>query len=147
MRDFSTTVTIAATPLHVWEVLVDVERWADWTPTVRRIERLDAGPLEVGSRVRIDQPKLRPAIWTVTAWEPEVGFTWVSRSPGLVATGLHAIEASADGSRITLRVHFGGLLASVVGVLASGLTRTYLGLEAAGLKARCEKANVRPAHS
>ena len=140
MRDLSTSVTIAATPGDVWKVIADVERWAEWTPTVRRIERLDAGPLDVGSRVRIDQPKLRPAIWTVTAWKPEVGFSWVSRSPGVVVTGLHAIEPSADGSRVTLKVHFGGLLASVVGVLASRLTSRYLGLEAAGLKARSEKA-------
>ena len=140
MRDFTTSITIAATPASVWEILTDVERWAEWTPSVRRIERLDAAPLGVGSRVRIQQPKLRPATWTVTEWQPAIGFTWASRSPGVVAIAQHAIERAADGSSVTLKVHFSGFLASVVGVLVGSLTRKYLGLEAAGLKARCEGA-------
>jgi uncharacterized protein YndB with AHSA1/START domain len=137
MRHFTTSVAIPAPPSDVWTVLADVERWPDWNPSARRIERLDSSPLGVGSRVRIEQPKLRPAIWTVTAWEPGVAFTWDSRSPGLIATGLHAVESSADGARVTLSIRFEGLFASVVGVLMGGLTRRYIELEAAGLKARC----------
>jgi hypothetical protein len=141
MRDFSTSIFIAATPSRTWEVLADVERWADWTSSIRRIERLDAVPLGVGSRVRIEQPRLRPGIWTVTEWEPDSGFTWISLNSDLVATALHTIVPAAGGSRVTLRIQFDGLLAPIVGMLASGLTRRYLELEAAGLKARCEAAN------
>ena len=141
MRNFSTSVNVIATPAHVWEILTNVERWAEWTPSVRRIERLDAAPLRVGSGVRIEQPKLRPATWTVTEWQPEVAFTWVSRSPGLVAVAKHTIEHAAEGSRVTLTVQFDGLIAPVVGLLTGSLTSKYLGLEAAGLKARCEGAN------
>lgn len=140
MRDFGTSIAIAAAPSRVWSVVADVERWKEWTSTIRRIERLDGTSLGMGSRVRIEQPKLRPAVWTVTAWEPGVSFTWASRSPGLVATAVHAVEPLQIGSRVALEVHFSGLLASVVGLLLGRLTREYLGLEAAGLKARCEGA-------
>ena len=83
MREFSANVDIAATPERVWQVLAEVERWPEWTPSVLSVERLNAAPLGAGSQVRIQQPKLRPAVWTITRWEPTKQFVWVSSSPGL----------------------------------------------------------------
>ena len=63
---------VDAPPEVVFAVLSDVERWPEWTPTVTRVERLgNAGaPLALGGRLRIVQPKVPPAEWTVTAFEP-----------------------------------------------------------------------------
>ena len=69
MRHFDITVDFDSTPGRVWAVMRDIARWHEWTASVRSIERLDDGPLAVGSRVRIRQPKVLPAIWTVTALE------------------------------------------------------------------------------
>src|SRR5581483_7443607 len=66
MLDFRITVDINAPPDRVWAVMRDIERWPEWTPTVRKIRRLDNGSLAVGSRARIWQPKLPPAKWRVT---------------------------------------------------------------------------------
>ena len=139
MTFFSLTVDIRATPQRVWAVLSDVEDWPEWTPSVRSVERLDGGPFAVGSRVRIRQPKLLPAVWRITSIEKGRAFTWVTASPGLSVTARHVVEATPDGSRVTLSIRFEGLLAPLVALLTHRLTNRYLGLEGAGLKRRGEE--------
>ena len=136
--DFEVTVDIAAPPRVVWEVIRDVERWHEWTASITSVKRLDAGPLQLGSRAIVQQPKLPTNTFTVTKLEPDRGFDWESRSPGLTGIGHHWIEAIATGSRVTLGVDFRGLLAPIVRLLYGGLTQRYIKMEAAGLKRRSE---------
>ena len=139
MSELTTRISIHAPASRVWQTLIDVERWPEWTPSVRKIERLDPTPLGLGGRVRIEQPKLAPAVWTVTDWRPEAAFTWVSRRPGIVVTAVHAIDVTtASACDATLTVCFEGLLAPLVRLLSGRLTQHYMGLEAAGLKRVCE---------
>jgi hypothetical protein len=140
VSDFSIVTDIVAAPEKVWAVISDVERWPEWTPSVRSIKRYDAGPLAIGSRARIEQPKLRPADWEVTRLEKDRGFDWVTRTPGLVVTGGHWIEPVPAGSRVTISIRLAGLLSPLVAWLARKLNASYLDLEATGLKTRCEDA-------
>jgi uncharacterized protein YndB with AHSA1/START domain len=133
---FSIAVDIPAAPERVWEVLADVERWPEWTGTVTRICRLDPGPLAVGSRARIHQPRLLPATWRIVELAEGRRFTWVTGSPGVRVVAEHAVEPTAAGSRATLSVRFEGLLASLVARLTRDLNQRYLALEAAGLRER-----------
>jgi uncharacterized membrane protein len=135
----SITVDIRATPQRVWAVLSDVEGWPEWTASVSSIERLDSGPLAVGSRARIRQPRLPPAEWRITSLDKGRGFTWVTRAPGILVTADHVVEARRNGSRATLSIEFEGLLGPLVGWLTRRLNDRYLGLEAAGLKRRSEE--------
>jgi uncharacterized protein YndB with AHSA1/START domain len=139
MERFSITVKIGASPQRVWAVMSDIERWPEWTPTVRSIQRLDSGPLAPGRRARIRQPKLPPADWQVTALHEGSGFTWVTHGSGVSVTARHAVEAIEGGSRATLSIQFGGVLGPLVGWLTRGLNDRYLSLEAAGLKRRSEE--------
>jgi hypothetical protein len=136
--DFAVSVDIAAPPGVVWEVIRDVERWHEWTPSITRIKRLDAGPLRVGSRATVQQPKLPKNDFTVTTLEDDRGFDWESRSPGLRGIGHHWIEPLPTGSRVTLGVDFRGPLAPVVRLVYGRLTQRYIEMEAAGLKLRSE---------
>ena len=78
----------------------------------------------------------------MTVTEPgtsdNIGFSWVSTSPGSRVTGDHRIEANGSGSRAHLSVDFDGPLAIVVGFLTRRLTQRYLRLEATGLKKQSE---------
>jgi carbon monoxide dehydrogenase subunit G len=136
--DFAISVEIAAPPDRVWAVLSDIEKWPEWTPSITSIERLDGGPLRVGVRARIRQPKLAPALWTVSAADNR-SFTWVTRAPGITVTASHVVEAVGTGSRVTLALKFAGLFGGLIGRLTRRLNERYLGYEAAGLKRRSEE--------
>lgn len=134
------TVTIAASPDRVWAVLTGVERWPERIPTVDTVERLDAGPLALGSRTRIEQPKLPAGVWTVTELSDGSSFTWESTSPGVTVTASHLVEPHPEGSRLTLAVHVAGPLAPVGWLMTRSLTRRYVETEAASMKAAAESS-------
>jgi hypothetical protein len=121
-------------------VLVDVERWQEWTDSVTSVRSLDPGPLAVGARVEISQPRIPTGTYTVTALDPGSAFTWEQRQPGSTVSAHHACIPLPDGgTRVELRVVMGGAVGGIVGRLYRKLTERYLAMEAAGLKARAER--------
>jgi uncharacterized protein YndB with AHSA1/START domain len=88
---------VNASPDKVWGVLVDLDAWPQWGPTVSRAELEQPGPLGLGSRGRI---------WTALRfWLPfeiteyETGRHWKWEVAGVAATR-HAVEPTADGCRV-----------------------------------------------
>jgi uncharacterized protein YndB with AHSA1/START domain len=134
---FKITVDIAAPPPLVWSVLANVERWPGWAPSISRVKKLSAGPLQVGSRVRVHQPKLPPAFWRVTELNPGADFTWISRAPGVRVTARHEVAAAVNGSYVTLSIRYEGLLGGLLARCTGNLNEDYLAVEAGGLKAQC----------
>jgi len=135
----SASIDVDAPIDGVWEVLTDVERWSEWTSTVTSVTRLDDSPLQVGSRARIEQPKIPPTEYEVTEVEPGRSFTWVARGPGVRTTARHVLEElPGERTKVTLAVEQGGPLGKVMGRFYRGLTDKYLANEAEGLKARSE---------
>ena len=138
---FELSADIDAAPERVWSVMMDLERWPEWTPSVSRIQRLDPGELTPGKAVRIWQPGLVRAVWRVTELVPDERFTWVFRSLGLRSTGTHRVERRGNGAtRATLGVRHEGVALRLVRGWISGVTQRYVTMEAQGLKARCERS-------
>ncbi len=131
-------VTIDAPAEEVWRVLADVRRWPDWTPTMRRVELLGDGPLGVGSRARVEQPRLRPAIWTVSDYQPGRSFGWTTKSPGLRALGDHVVLPGPDGTRVELVAELTGPLEPLTRLIYGRLFQRYVETEGASLKRICE---------
>lgn len=139
MVRYETTAVIFASDEQVWNVLADVARWHEWTPTITRVEPLDSEPFNTGSRFRVAQPRLRPAVWTVTESTPPKGFTWESRSAGMYMAAEHSIRPRSEHEcQVMLRMTFSGLLGNVIGRLYKNLTESYLAQEVATLKQRIE---------
>lgn len=137
---FAVTTDIGATPETVWAVLTDVERWPEWNGSVRRTQRLDDGPFGVGSTVRMEQPRLRTAVWRVIELDPLRSFTWTAASGGVTSVGGHRLTPLGDDAvRVDLTMEQTGLLAPLVGLLASSTIRRYLRMEADGLKRHSER--------
>jgi uncharacterized protein YndB with AHSA1/START domain len=130
---------IEAPPERVWEIVTDVEAWPTWTASISSIERLDDAPFGIGSRVRIRQPKLPPAIWRVTDFDPGRYFAWSTSGGGIRVIAVHRVEPAGESrTRLTLETRQSGLLAPIYELLFRKLGLSYMNLEADGLKRRCE---------
>jgi uncharacterized membrane protein len=136
---FESSIDIAAPAERIFAIYSDVERWPEWLRTVTSVERLDEGPLRVGSRTRIRQPRLPVAVWEVSEIVPDRSFIWVARGPGIVTTGSHVVTPlDGDKAKATASLEQAGLLGPLMGRLTKRLTDEYLETEVRSLKARCE---------
>ncbi|MEQ7010275.1 SRPBCC family protein [Actinopolymorpha sp. B17G11] len=124
----------------VWQVLSDVEAMPRWTPSMTRVRIAGGRPLGLGSRVRIRQPKLLPATWTVHDWRPVGGFAWHSRTTGVHTIATHRIlPAGGRRSELTLSIEMRGAFARPMWRMVAGTIRRYVDLELAGLAEAAEQ--------
>lgn len=145
-RFFEATRDVDAPVEAVWPVVVDVERWPEWTPTVDSVTRLDDGGFGVGSRVEIRQPRLPKARWEVTdvaSDGPGRSFTWESVSPGIRTIARHQVAPREGGSRVTLSIDQTGPLGAVVALVWRGLIQRYIETEAKSLDQRVQQHQSR----
>lgn len=134
------SIEIDAPAATVWDVFVDVERWAEWTPSVQRIVALDGPGIAVGKRFRIKQPRMPDLVWEVTAVDLGTSWTWRQRSPGGTTLATHEVTPVADDrTLVRQRIDQRGPIGVTVGVLMRRLSRRYLDMEAHGLKASSER--------
>ena len=139
MSDFRHTVEIRVSPAHVWSVLLDVEHWPEWTTSVTRVQRMELGPLTLGSRTRIWQPRLMPAVWCVTSLDDRRHiFAWTTRTLGVKIIGRHQVDAVKNHSRVTLSLDYSGPLSAVIARVYRDLIWDYITREGNGLKKFCE---------
>ena len=137
----TTSLDTTADLASAWNALVDVASWPRWTASMTTVERLDEGPLRVGSRARIKQPGFPWLVWEVSDLREGSEFTWFTAAPGSRTAGRHVVERNPDGTtRITLVLDQTGPLGVVFGALTAAKTRRFLSLEVAGLKAASEAA-------
>ena len=139
MSNFEYVIEIQAPPAHVWAVLLDVERWPEWTAAVTSAQRMEIGPLTLGSRTRLAQPGLSKAVWKVTSLDESRGiFAWTTHTIGVKITAYHQVEELGSSTRVTLLLHYSGILGPLVSRLLRDLNWDYLVREGNGLKQRCE---------
>ena len=134
-------VRIDASAEEVWTTLSDVERWYEWTASIKDILLLDPKPLHVGSRGLVEQPGFPRMIWQVTKLIRNHGFDWEAKSLGAHTVGEHWITPDPQGGvNVVLRVRQTGWLAWILQSWIGKITREYVAMEARGLKLRCEQA-------
>ncbi len=137
---FERSIEIQAPRERVWAALADIERWPEWTASMKSVELIDGRPIGVGSKLRVKQPRLSPLLWEITEWAPLDGFTWRSSVAGMTNIGTHYIVSSADaGLVVRLALQQTGVFAPIIGLVTSGITRRYIDMEARGLKSRSEQ--------
>lgn len=118
----------------LWERVRSVEEWPQRTASITSAHVVGDGPLEMGSRIIINQPGAPEATWTVTEFSEGNSFTYEMRRSGLVTTAHHVVETEMPtGSSLTLIFSMQGRLAKVWGFFMGRKIRKYLELEATGL--------------
>ena len=122
----------------VWSVFTDVERWPTWASSFTSVELID-GPMRLGAKARIRQPRLPTVVWEVTKWEPGRSWTWTATSPGARTEASHVLTSSGERTIAEQSIIPSGLLGRLAALVWRSLTRRYLDIEAAGLKQRCEQ--------
>jgi uncharacterized protein YndB with AHSA1/START domain len=122
----------------VWSVFTDVERWPTWASSFTSVELID-GPMRLGAKARIRQPRLPTVVWEVTKWEPGRSWTWAATGPAARTEATHVLTASGAGTIAEQSIISSGLLGRVAAFVWRSLTRRYLAVEAAGLKQRSEQ--------
>ena len=118
MARLAREVHIAAPASAVWAVMMDVEAWPTWASQFKRLERVDAGPLALGSRIRVRPNWLPGSTWQVTEYETERSFTWAaSLFPGLRLSGGHRLTHRDDGVTAEFSLEAGGPLGTLLSPL------------------------------
>ncbi len=117
MSRVARSIDIAAPPEAVWAVLADVEHWPTWASQFERLERLEAGPLALGSTVRCKTTdRQATSDWVVTEFEDGRSFTWASPlAPGLRVTGGHVVTAVGAGANAEFWLEADGMLGWLLG--------------------------------
>ena len=139
MPQYSTSISINATQESVWKILSDVAHWREWTPTVTKVEVLDSPELKLNNRYKVLQPKLQPAVWTVTVLTPPSNFIWESKMPGMNMIAEHTVRAiSSNQAELTLKFAFQGYFGEIIGKLYRKTVESYIATEAQSLKKRVE---------
>lgn len=138
MVTFSKKIEIQEFAEVIWSVMIDVERWNEWTTTITRIKKLNQGSLSKGTRLLVEQPKLPQAIWSVCEIEDGKSFTMAKGNLFLRVEAGHKLETIRNGTLVTLSLVFSGLFAKWVAKKYRLLMEEYLAIEAAGLKTESE---------
>lgn len=87
---------IAAPSDEVWRILVDLDYWPRWGPTVSGAE-IDGDLLTLGTTGRVWTPVGIPLPFTITEFVPGVRWAW--RVAGVDATK-HGVDPDGDGCRV-----------------------------------------------
>jgi hypothetical protein len=133
------TSVITARPHDIFNVLMDVERWNRWTQSITGMSMLNNDRPGPGAKIKVLQPKLPPAIWTITEIDPDKSLIWEKRSFGLRMFSEHLILDGTDETSVILRMTYEGPLAGLFYQLTRSLTDRYMTMEINGLKRECEK--------
>jgi uncharacterized protein YndB with AHSA1/START domain len=133
------TVQIDADPDTVWQVLMDVRSWPEWTASMTWLLPVEPKPLAEGSEVQVKQPRLKATVWTITAFDAGRSFTWRNSGAGVTTEADHELVPTPDGTSVTLRIRQSGWLSGLSGLVGGAAIRKYVAMEADGLKARAEE--------
>lgn len=99
MRTLEVRRHVDAEPDVVWSLLVDLDAWPRWGPSVRSASLDDPAPLGLGSTGQVRTAVGLALPFTITSFEP--GRSWAWSVAGVPAT-THAVRPARGGCVLSM---------------------------------------------
>lgn len=115
MKCFQTAIMIQSAPETIWAILVNIAQWAEWNPTIARVE----GQIAPGATVTVytkNNPKQAFPL-QVSEFVPLAQMTWTGGMPLGLFRGdrTYQLTPQPDGSvEFSMQECFTGLLAPLI---------------------------------
>ena len=134
---FSTSISIDAPAMKVWQILTNAEAYPDWDPGMIRLEGEIAPGNKITAYTKISPDRAFPV--TVTEFDPGRKMVWASKMPLGLFRGERSfvITEKEAGIDFYLEEEFGGILLPLIGRTIPDLQPSFEDF-AKGLKARAE---------
>lgn len=134
---FSTSISIDASAMRVWQILTNAEEYPDWDPGMIRLEGAIAPGNKITAYTKISPNRAFPV--TVTEFDPGRKMVWASKMPLGLFRGARSfvITEKEKGVDFYMEEEFGGILLPIIGRTIPDLQPSFEDF-ASGLKARAE---------
>jgi len=113
---FRASAEIDATPEKAWTSVNDVQEWPRWIPSLKKIEKVTKGPMDVGSRVLVVAKSLITVnlLMTITEFVPGRSVVMEGKVLGVRMKRYYEMEPVNGRARLTAGGEVSGLLAFLV---------------------------------
>ena len=111
---FESSIDINAPVEKVWELIDELEEWPKWMPSIRKIERVSAGPLTVGSQLSVTAKVSGLTVkllMTITKFVPERNVVMEGKALGTKLTRFYTLEPVNGKTKVTIGGEVCGFLA------------------------------------
>ncbi len=144
MREISTEIEISAPATEVWRILMEFDRWEEWSPIINQA----SGEAFLGSKLSMtmigkeagkDGPKYNPVI---TILDKPTSFRWRAKMlAGFVMTNdkVFELEETASGTRVIHKELFSGMMVPMFWSSVEKEVPSMLNSMNEALKAKAEK--------
>lgn len=142
MKEKKTEIFIESSPENVWKVLIDLNGWKEWNPAVREVD----GEAKLGSKLKVTMKAggksgtvMKPVISKLEdqkslVWTTSLGAGHIFKNEKIIE-----LERSGQGTRITHKEVFGGLLPTLTWGKFEKMVIPMLNSMNEGLKRKIEK--------
>lgn len=121
MREIRTEIEISAPPAKVWSILIDFDKWTEWSPIIKQA----SGAASLGSKLSITMcgkegkdgeagPKYEPVI---TIFDIPKNFRWrATMVAGFIMTNgkVFELEKISSGTRVVHIETFSGMMVPLI---------------------------------
>jgi carbon monoxide dehydrogenase subunit G len=111
---FESSIDINAPVEKVWALIDELEEWPQWMPSIKKIERVSAGPLTVGSQLSVTAKVSGLTVklsMTIIEFVPQRTVVMQGKALGTNLTRFYNMKPVDGKTRITVGGEVSGFLA------------------------------------